>query len=586
MSMLLRIRKNLLLVLILLFPFSELISQCTSSWLKIPARFNNMTNGVEIGDLDITGNQLTAEATYNCDWYNTTAQYNDLVSKHCSSSDVNYLLRPYSASITTTNGTSTTFYSVSFDIKCYSDDKVFHTAMVYDGTSLKIYFNGSLMASTPASGNLVTNNLPARIGTEACNAVSAVDFRGKIYDVKIWNIARSQTQIQSSLWMDLNNPTSQPGLKAYYKFNSLTNLQGNTAWNGRLLGTATIGFNNSPVCSNTSHDPCYEPGGGPVRCNYFLNVSANFAGVNIGDLDLGGTQITIEAIATRTTAYDPVGEGGDIISKHSNVGDANYFLRPNAAAIRVGNQYYKISAKCPARVGEGQHLAMVWNGSVFSFYRNGELQGSVNTILGNLGTNDWPARIGSEAKQNTTLPIHFNGYINEVRIWNRARTPQELFDYQDITLPTPYESALVAYYIFNGYVNRVQNIWNGSPFGPSGSVTLNSLNPGCGTYVTCFKSILTRAHIDAQEVVLEDSFTITPNPTASKIQLNLKSKQDNLVTIRLYNMAGQPTALQKAAVTKGVNSIELKTGKPLHSGMYIIQVEYPLKAIQKKLIIK
>lgn len=582
MDMLLRTRKNLLLILILLsVPFSGLIAQCSSSWLNLPGYYRTTPSGVQIGDLDITGNQLTVEATYSCDWNNTTARYNDLVSKHCSSSDANYLLRPYSAAITTTTG----FYSVSFDIICFSTDRVFHTAMVYNGSTLEIYFNGILRASTPASGNLITNNLPARIGTEACNAAPAVDFIGKIYDVKIWNIARSETQIQSGLWTDLTNPTSQTGLQSYYKFNSLNNLQGNAAWNGNLLGLATIG-NSNPYCNNTNRDPCNEPGGGPIRCDYFLNVNADFAGVSIGDLDLGGTQMTIEAIATRNTAYDPVGEGGDVVSKHSNAQDANYFLRPNAAAIRVGNRFYKISALCPAQVGKTYHLAMVWNGSVFYFYRNGQLQGSVNTITGNLGTNNWPARIGSEADQNTALPIHFNGYINEVRFWKTARTQQELLAYKDKMLPRPYGSGLIAYYIFNAYTDRVLYTFNGTrPFGPVGSVTLKTTTPDCSTVTTCNPTTLIKAYIASEEVVLED-FTINSNPTENKIQLKLKSKQGNLVTIKLFNMTGQLTALQKVAVMKGANSMELKTGKSLQPGMYVIQVEYPSKTIQRKLIIK
>ena len=63
---------------------------------------------VDIGKLNVTGNQITVEAVIN-----RTTPYaygsgdgteGDIVSKHDNPSDVNYLLRPNHAAITTNNG--------------------------------------------------------------------------------------------------------------------------------------------------------------------------------------------------------------------------------------------------------------------------------------------------------------------------------------------------------------------------------------------------------------------------------------------------------------------------------------------------
>src|SRR5688572_12960770 len=73
-----------------------------NNWLSTPSQ----PSYVIIADLDIPGNTVTVEAVIN-----RTVAYSggliyagDIVSKHVGPSDVNYLLRPNTAEITTSNG--------------------------------------------------------------------------------------------------------------------------------------------------------------------------------------------------------------------------------------------------------------------------------------------------------------------------------------------------------------------------------------------------------------------------------------------------------------------------------------------------
>lgn len=211
-------------------------------------------SGVQIGKLDVGGNQITVEAVFK-----RTEPYTrgllfagDLVSKHSNSSNCNYLLRPNGAAITTVNGFS------SFDTDCEIQlNKSYHVALVYDGSVLKFYRNGVLKGSSIASGNLVTNNLITTIGSCAFFPnVFDEDFRGNINEVRIWNIARTQEQIIQYLTTSLPDPPTQIGLLAYYQFDNLLNKQGNTAWNGSILGNASINANNTD-CTNTLTDVCF-----------------------------------------------------------------------------------------------------------------------------------------------------------------------------------------------------------------------------------------------------------------------------------------------------------------------------------------
>lgn len=225
-------------------------SSCTSlncnNWLSLPA----YQSYVSIGDLDITGNQITVEATFM-----RTAPYTggqvwagDLVSKHTDPNDANYLLRPNNAEITTSNG-----YFRTPDICEIELNKTYHAAFVYNGSTLKFYRNGYLMSSVAASGTLFQNNLMTRIGLYDGN-VHNTNLIGYINEVRIWNTARSQTDIRTFMNTPLPNPTTQTGLLAYYSFNNLLNKQGNTAFNGTLGGSAVINSTN-PSCSFTA-DSC------------------------------------------------------------------------------------------------------------------------------------------------------------------------------------------------------------------------------------------------------------------------------------------------------------------------------------------
>jgi PKD repeat protein len=218
---------------------------CTN-WLSTPA----VGSAINLGDLDIPGNQITVEAIIN-----RTTPYSggnlyagDVVSKHESPTDVNYLLRPNSAEITTTNGYFSTPPICSIDL-----NKTYHIALVYNGSVLKFYRNGYLMSQVNASGNLFQNNFNARIGYYASQFVNT-QFIGYINEVRIWNVARTQTEIQTYMNSSLPSPTTQTGLQAYYTFDNLINKQGNATFNGTINGAAAINSTN-PICSLAS-DSC------------------------------------------------------------------------------------------------------------------------------------------------------------------------------------------------------------------------------------------------------------------------------------------------------------------------------------------
>lgn len=211
------------------------------TWLSMPSA----TGYVDIGDLDITGSALTIEALYT----STDPGSVDLVSKHSDPSNVNYLLRRTHAELTTSGG----FFSTPQ--VCGPDENTCrHAAMVYDGSTLSFYLNGQLNGQVAQTGTLVNNNFQTLIGNYGC-CFGGEQFVGFIDEVRLWNVARSQADIQNFMFSPLPAPTLQPGLLAYYQFSSTVNLQGDPTWDGIPAGTASIGQVNpfcgalSPVCA-------------------------------------------------------------------------------------------------------------------------------------------------------------------------------------------------------------------------------------------------------------------------------------------------------------------------------------------------
>ena len=239
--------QNVLRVLCSLILFCSLPklanAQSCSDWLQL----NSTPSYAYTSDIHISGTKLTVEAKFiRTATYSGGQQWaGDLVSKHRDPTDVNYLLRPNGAEVTTTNG-----YFKTPDVCEIELNKIYHAALVYDGITLKFYRNGYLLSEVPATGNLVQNNWKTYIGYYEPQ-IHPENFIGYIDEVRIWDYARSQDLIRTYMNLTLPVPGAQVGLVAYYTFDNLINKQGNTAYD-LLLSPAGATLNiASPNCNYT-----------------------------------------------------------------------------------------------------------------------------------------------------------------------------------------------------------------------------------------------------------------------------------------------------------------------------------------------
>lgn len=137
-----------------------------------------------------------------------------------------------------------------------NDGNWHHVAFVYDPTApdpIKLFIDGSLDVSgtIPTPVNTVANT-PLRIGNRIDNAKP---FSGEIDEVRIWNVARADSQIAN--YKDREFCVTEPGLVAYYRLNDGVAGGNNTGLttamddmgsnNGSLLGFSLNGIGSNWV---------------------------------------------------------------------------------------------------------------------------------------------------------------------------------------------------------------------------------------------------------------------------------------------------------------------------------------------------
>ena len=92
-----------------------------------------------------------------------------------------------------------------------------HVAVTFDGAFKRFYINGVTAGNVANSSALVQTASPLSIGRQGtASGCNCNFFKGRIDEVRIWNVVRSAAQINQN-W---NKPLAgnEPGLAAYYRF--------------------------------------------------------------------------------------------------------------------------------------------------------------------------------------------------------------------------------------------------------------------------------------------------------------------------------------------------------------------------------
>ena len=136
-----------------------------------------------------------------------------------------------------------------------------HIASTYDQNQIKLYFNGVLNATFNSNQTLpISGNQPWYLGKRWDHLET---LGGVMDEIRIWNVARTQAQIQAS--MNSTVPTNSVGLRAYYKLDEST---GNIAsdatgngYDGTLSNGPTWQVPSTSVLGGSQATFLWSPGG-------------------------------------------------------------------------------------------------------------------------------------------------------------------------------------------------------------------------------------------------------------------------------------------------------------------------------------
>ena len=253
--------------------------------------FDGIDDKVDIGNgtaLQITGNTMTIEAwIYPTSW-RTNVWEGGIVVKEMNTSNNGYMFRcgndgrlnfgfganglPWSELTTAANTLSLNVWQ--------------HVAATYNGSKVRLYVNGNKVDSASYTGNIGNAVNNCFIGGYYS---TGRNFPGKIDEVRIWNVARTGSQISSS--MNGEFCAAPTGLVAYYKFSQGT-AGGNNAGVTSLTdyaGTNTGTLQNFALTGSTSNwttGASLTPGTGGsgsitlTACDSYTSPSGNVYTVN------------------------------------------------------------------------------------------------------------------------------------------------------------------------------------------------------------------------------------------------------------------------------------------------------------------
>jgi hypothetical protein len=349
----------------------------------------------------------------------------------------------------------------------YNDNAWHHVAYTYDGASIKLYMDGALEATLAATGAVFSPTQDFTIGKYS--ASNAYNFWGSIDEVRVWNTARTQTQISSNLYTELLG--NETNLQAYYNFNDAAyNGSGQLVVNkctttGAVLNGYTEGDAIYPqfTCPNTNLPAAVLP-----SCNIIFNGTSRADVGNTGTLTPTGT-ISFWMKPSVITSYpNPVSLGTNNTGIRFEFSGASFY---SVVGSSVGA--YTLTNILTATQGEWYHVALSWDvaANKIKVYANGKLIQVVSNTYWPTGNLNLTLGTGYDATR------FFYGNVDDVALFNTEKTFTEIQNMYLGTAINPADASLRALYNFTG--NNV----NGTSVAVANQATVGGLN---GTTVgTC-----------------------------------------------------------------------------------------------------
>ncbi|KPL08236.1 hypothetical protein AMJ85_08580 [candidate division BRC1 bacterium SM23_51] len=335
-----------------------------------------------------------------------------------------------------------------------------HIAIVCDDQSISAYVNGRAAGNTAGGLAGLLHGRPLAIFVTA-DQISE-PFSIELDELRVWSVARNAKQIRNAM-----NRTVAPierGLVGYWRFDEgggqiARDLSLSAAH--AQLGETVMPDGSDPLWLVSDVPLTRTATEKPAR-SAEQGSALEFDGTD-DYVDMGNApELRIANAVTVEAWIKPAIVKGErpILSKEVARGRQNAFellVRDGHLGFRVsdgtagccGDQgWFPATGKTPIEPGFWHHAAGVYDGQQVSVYLDGVLEGSVafENPIAHVPTS---VKLGINSLVSSKF---FAGQMDEVRLWNRARSQSEIFDSMNRLL-RGNEPGLVGYWTFDEAAN-------------------------------------------------------------------------------------------------------------------------------------
>jgi hypothetical protein len=286
----------------------------------------------------------------------------------------------------------------------------YHLAMTYDGSSLRLYVNGTLDDSIAASGTITSASNPFLIGGYG---VAPWTLDGRVDEVSLYSRALSAGEIQG-IYAAGAAGKDNPGSCIAPPSNSV----------GWWPGDGHAADIAKGHAANLVNGATYAPGA--VGQGFSFDGVNDYAEVpNNADLN-PTTGLTLEAWVYQTGGLY---QNMPIIAKDGCYSERQYFLTlASSGKFRAHlstDRLYYFDGSWTVELNTWYHVAMTYDGSWLRLYINGGLNSCV-AVSGNILTTTQPLRIGGSTSDPGWGNYKFQGIIDEPTVFGRALSDSEI----------------------------------------------------------------------------------------------------------------------------------------------------------------
>ncbi len=336
--------------------------------------------------------------------------------------------------------------------------------------------------------------------------------------------------------------------------------ESNDLFDSNLIGLWHLN-NNALDSSDNSNDGSWS-GTESYAVGLWDTNAGNFGNsnyVDLGDLDVVSENATfiawVKADSISATKHETV------LAKFSTY--FNYFLqlRTNLILFAIKNAGGQNSALFSetTEIGEWIQVGGLWNENSVCAIKNGRVSGCVDRTI-DLYNNDVSAKIGRDDGYSGTIE-YFDGQIEEVSIWNRALSEQEILDLYESQSGEFHEPSIVGLWHLND--DALDSSYNSNNGSWSGT---ESYDVGLfGTNAGSFNGSTDYVSVDSTDLKFESgaqdfsvSVWVKPNSVNSRRILTLKDADND--GWRLLEVGG--------VVWCSVDAIDVKSSSVLKLGVW------------------